>query len=185
MADTVTSAELCSVCGENRWCEEHGLRRPAYGPGPTPEPLPERRDWFRKSDGVAQISNDTLVSVLTCLFLGLFVFMLFVLGLSSGLQFGVPGAKPNAGTVPPTWQLDAHVDTRESFRIAMIRLEDDLGPDGAGPSTQRGNDLVFGLRDGWRTRIRYETDGYTFRLRSAGPDGEFHTDDDLLHAWTR
>ena len=35
-------------------------------------------------------------------------------------------------------------------------------------------------KDGWGAIMRYDTDGTKWSIRSAGPDGLFDTDDDIL-----
>ena len=51
------------------------------------------------------------------------------------------------------------------------------------PEGIEGNKLVLQFNDAWNNSLRYdlETDG-RFLIRSAGPDAEFDTKDDLTHA---
>lgn len=48
------------------------------------------------------------------------------------------------------------------------------------PTQAEGDELVSGSRDIYANSIRYETDGITFSLRSAGPDGVFDNEDDII-----
>ena len=47
------------------------------------------------------------------------------------------------------------------------------------PSCSEGNDLLKGKNDTWGNQIRYETDGSTYTLISAGRDGVIDTSDDI------
>ena len=51
------------------------------------------------------------------------------------------------------------------------------------PDGIEGNKLVLAHRDGWDNRLRYDFDDAeeSFGIRSAGPDGEFDNDDDLVY----
>lgn len=48
------------------------------------------------------------------------------------------------------------------------------------PTQAEGDDLLAGKRDAIGNSIVYETDGNSFSLRSAGPDGILETDDDTV-----
>lgn len=58
--------------------------------------------------------------------------------------------------------------------IENHRLEHNTLPDGI-----EGNKLVVEKKDGWGTELRYEVEGDSYLIRSAGPDKQFDTSDDL------
>lgn len=47
------------------------------------------------------------------------------------------------------------------------------------PGGIEGNKLVMGVTDGWENSLRFDGEEDAFLLRSAGPDGEFDTPDDM------
>jgi len=69
------------------------------------------------------------------------------------------------------------VETETAFREAreVISREDPI------PTADDGQLILEleDLRDGWDKLLRYEPDGDTFIIRSAGADGEFFTPDDM------
>ncbi|MHC4729135.1 MAG: hypothetical protein ACYS6Z_00925, partial [Planctomycetota bacterium] len=58
-------------------------------------------------------------------------------------------------------------------------IEEHREESGALPSQEDGNRLIEDLEDRWGNALRYEVDGETYVIRSAGPDGEFGTADDI------
>jgi hypothetical protein len=97
---------------------------------------------------------------------------------------------------PPPHSFEAHVPVTRADSVAatgvrvydLIRLVDRLGrPDGAPPATlapvlehyeyAHGTDL-------WGRGIRYRSEGRWYEVRSAGPDGTFHSADDVV-GWGR
>jgi len=48
------------------------------------------------------------------------------------------------------------------------------------PKGIEGNKLVLHLKDGWETPIRYDYDKDSYLIRSAGPDGQWETHDDVI-----
>ena len=48
------------------------------------------------------------------------------------------------------------------------------------PSQEEGDELVAGSTDMWGNPIEYETDGFSFSLRSPGQDGIPDTEDDVV-----
>ena len=55
------------------------------------------------------------------------------------------------------------------------------------PAGIEGNKLVIPYTDAWGTSLRYEPEGDSYRIRSAGADQKFDTRDDVLSipAWDR
>jgi hypothetical protein len=62
---------------------------------------------------------------------------------------------------------------------AQMIIEEHRQANDALPSEEEGNRLIEHLEDGWGNPLRYELDGEYYDIRSAGPDGEFGTDDDF------
>ena len=70
-------------------------------------------------------------------------------------------------------------ETSFAMYKAHTVIESHRGENDALPSDEEGNRLIEDLADGWGNPLRYELDGETFMVRSAGPDGEFGTPDDI------
>jgi hypothetical protein len=47
------------------------------------------------------------------------------------------------------------------------------------PEQERGNQQIGGLHEHWGSNLRYEPTSDGFIIRSAGPDKQFNTSDDL------
>jgi hypothetical protein len=59
-------------------------------------------------------------------------------------------------------------------KIEAYRAEHNMLPDGI-----EGNKLIIDRKDAWGQSLRYELSGSTYIIRSAGPDQQFDTPDDL------
>lgn len=75
---------------------------------------------------------------------------------------------------------EANSKTQAAFAAAESEIEQFRFDNGSLPGGIEGNKLVLQYDDGWETGLRYEPDGNNYRIRSAGPDQEFDTGDDLL-----
>jgi hypothetical protein len=74
---------------------------------------------------------------------------------------------------------------RDHMITSQLELEasiigDEWQKNGQLPTQAEGEDLLAGKRDVIGNSIVYETDGVSFSLRSAGPDGILETDDDTV-----
>jgi len=58
-------------------------------------------------------------------------------------------------------------------------IEEHRDENDALPGEEDGNALIEHLEDGWGNPLRYEVTGDGYIIRSAGPDGEFGTRDDI------
>ena len=58
-------------------------------------------------------------------------------------------------------------------------IEEHRDDNDALPGEDEGNALIEHLEDGWGNPLRYELNGDAYVIRSAGPDGEFDTPDDI------
>lgn len=106
-----------------------------------------------------------------------------ILGLLGTLWLAIAGYAIVMGLVMAKSAVETGVQTlataaaleRGRAEVESYRQENGQLPDGI-----EGNKLVLDIKDGWERPIRYapdEDDKYV--MRSAGPDGEFHTDDDM------
>ncbi len=96
-----------------------------------------------------------------------FVFIFAVIGVAAGA----------AVTMAPFVQTEVAMN---EARLVMVR-EDPLPTEADGQLLIENDDI----KDGWGTLLKYEPDGEEFIIRSAGPDREFYTDDDLTNDGTR
>jgi hypothetical protein len=73
--------------------------------------------------------------------------------------------------------------TKAAMTAAEKAIEQYEGEAGRLPEGIEGNKLVLPFTDAWENPLRYdlEDDG-RFLIRSAGPDADFDTEDDLTHA---
>lgn len=71
-------------------------------------------------------------------------------------------------------------------QTAMVQAEGVIshhrGDTGRLPEGIEGNKLVLSFTDAWGHALRYDRDDNAFAIRSAGPDGEFDTSDDLVNS---
>ena len=87
------------------------------------------------------------------------------------------------GTIAAKTAAEASVQsfaTMAAFEQGKAAIESSRRETGRLPDGIDGNKLVLDIKDGWQQPIHYVPEGDdSYVLRSAGPDGEFHTDDDL------
>jgi hypothetical protein len=69
--------------------------------------------------------------------------------------------------------------THFSLNEARQQIENLKWPDGTYPGEAEGNGILAGKTDYWKTPLRYEPQGKSFIIRSAGPDKQFNTRDDV------
>jgi hypothetical protein len=69
--------------------------------------------------------------------------------------------------------------TTVTLNDARQRIENARTAENTYPSEAEGDQLIAGLRDFWQTPLRYEPQGTRFAIRSAGPDKQFNTPDDM------
>ena len=62
---------------------------------------------------------------------------------------------------------------------AQAVIEQHRAESGELPEGIEGNKLVIGIQDAWQNSLRYDRMNGDYLIRSAGPDGEFETADDL------
>jgi hypothetical protein len=72
------------------------------------------------------------------------------------------------------------IQTRATLNDARQRIESFKGPAGDIPGEAEGNGIIQGMEDYWKHPLRYEPQPRGFVIRSAGPDGQFNTPDDLI-----
>lgn len=92
-----------------------------------------------------------------------------------GLVMGFLGARDaiNSGVeVATTFAALSQADQR----IQIYRAEHE----GQLPEGIEGNKLILDLNDAWNKTLRYDVDGDTYLIRSAGRDSKFETPDDLV-----
>lgn len=106
----------------------------------------------------------TLVSALGVAFLAL---------VGWGMVAGFMGLKQIADIAGKAIQTQV-VITEAKASIENYRAQNNALPDGI-----EGNKLVVVKKDGWETELRYDLDGDSYLIRSAGPDKEFDTEDDI------
>jgi hypothetical protein len=70
--------------------------------------------------------------------------------------------------------------THQAMAAAELDVEEFRFQHGSLPAGIEGNKIVLQHHDGWDTSLRFEPDGDLYRIRSAGPDREFDTRDDIL-----
>ena len=69
--------------------------------------------------------------------------------------------------------------TEKQLRVVLEKLEDHRAEHGTYPAGIEGNKLAVPHTDGWNTSLRYEIHDNSIIVRSAGPDAEFESADDL------
>lgn len=97
--------------------------------------------------------------------LGLLVVVLYGAMIAACIGFGV-AAQPQ-------------LQTQMSLESARQRIEMSKGADGSYPGEAEGNAAIQGTSDHWKTQLRYEPNGSNYVIRSAGPDKQFDTGDDI------
>lgn len=71
------------------------------------------------------------------------------------------------------------IQTQGALSNAQRQIENSMGAGGVYPGEAKGNELIAGQTDYWKTQLRYEPTDGGFVIRSAGPDQQFNTSDDL------
>lgn len=69
-----------------------------------------------------------------------------------------------------------------TFKVmeAKLKIESDRDANKALPDDAQGNALIAGVKDGWEHPFQYKRiDDTHYEIRSAGPDGQFNTADDM------
>jgi hypothetical protein len=74
----------------------------------------------------------------------------------------------------------AHYQTRTALAQAEDVVEGYRAQTGRLPEGIAGNKLVLAFTDGWNSSLRYDLDDAHYAIRSAGPDREFDTGDDVV-----
>ncbi len=69
--------------------------------------------------------------------------------------------------------------TTLSLNEARQQIESCKSADGVYPDQATGDGVIAGKSDAWQTPLRYELQGKDFLIRSAGPDKQFNTADDM------
>ena len=75
----------------------------------------------------------------------------------------------------------ADVLTAAKIGMAARSIENAREANGALPSNDEGTALIAEHKDAWKNALRYEIDGAEYTITSAGKDGVFDTDDDIVH----
>jgi hypothetical protein len=71
------------------------------------------------------------------------------------------------------------METQEAIRQAREEITAQQLETGDYPSTEEGEQIVSQHKDGWQNPLRYTLEDGEYEIRSAGPDGQFDTDDDV------
>ena len=72
-------------------------------------------------------------------------------------------------------------NTKESMQVAVSRIDQYESQNGELPEGPEGNELIVDIVDAWDNSVRYDFDADSYKLRSAGPDGKFDNDDDIVY----
>jgi hypothetical protein len=111
----------------------------------------------------------TVISLLGCI-LGVGMAYAVVRGVEAANQ-----AIEKMGT-----EIQAGLKTAGTLASARKKVEDHKVEKGEYPDDEEGQALVADLTDGWEMELRYQKQPEGYDLRSAGPDKQFDTDDDVL-----
>ena len=143
-----------------------------------------------------------IVSLLSLLFtlgllcpLGLLISLIGMLRAPRGLAFagvllGALGTLPWAALAVGVYSEARHQEqiarhqvekqqTVTTFEEVLAKVHAYRADEGHLPDQLEGNRIAVRFEDGWEQSIRYEIRGDKILLRSAGPDGEFETGDDM------
>lgn len=71
------------------------------------------------------------------------------------------------------------LDTHQSISTVRESVDEYYEANDAYPSTGTGQDMAAGHLDGWQKELRYSQLDGDYEIRSAGPDGQFNTPDDI------
>jgi hypothetical protein len=154
---------------------------------PPPPPPPLRTQTNGLAIGGFVVS---LVGILTCGVISPIALILSLVALKkqprgfaiAGTVIGGIGTLMIAGIVVVIFAVPEFKQGLETGLViaeAHTIIESHRGENDALPSEEEGNRLIEDLEDGWGNPLRYELDGEKPVIRSAGPDGEFDTKDDI------
>ncbi len=107
-----------------------------------------------------------------------------LLGLLGSAWIGFVGALVVGGAMSAKALETARLE--KQTQAALVQAEGEIEnyrqDTGRLPEGIEGNKLVLQFTDAWQTSLRYDLDDTTFAIRSAGPDQEFDSADDLVHS---
>jgi hypothetical protein len=78
--------------------------------------------------------------------------------------------------------LFSQVEPPDTLGLAVEAVESYARQMGEIPPAEEGQELIKLIQDAWGNELRYEPGEASFLIRSAGPDGVFDTDDDVVAA---
>lgn len=116
---------------------------------------------------------------------GLLIVVILALVVVSAVYFSKTGGKSNIKVMVDRYA-EAKIDLTKVNLTTLERIiTERIASEGQVPSglkeLQRFQPIAVSVLDAWGREIRYEKlSDAGFRLTSAGPDGEFATDDDIL-----
>ena len=70
--------------------------------------------------------------------------------------------------------------TETQIELATASIENAFEASSVLPTNEEGTALIGKYEDAWDNALRYEIDGTGYIITSAGKDGEFGTDDDIV-----
>lgn len=157
----------------------------SYPPPPPPPPLQSQTNGL----GIAGFVV-SLVGIFTCVLcpVGLILSLIALKNQPKG--FAIAGTVIGgigtllvgafAVVLVSTPEIVDGIKTGFTIAQAHARIEENRGEGGALPSEEEGNRLIEEFEDAWGSPLRYELQGEDrYVIRSAGPDGEFGTEDDI------
>lgn len=157
----------------------------SYPPPPPPPPLKSQTNGL----GIAGFVV-SLVGLCTCVTFPVGLVMSLVALKKHPKGFAIAGAIiGGVGTLLLVAGLVVYFavpDIKYTFETVFVMaeattiIEEYRRTNDALPTENEGNELLQDLEDGWGNPLRYELDGERYVIRSAGPDGRFSTDDDIL-----
>jgi hypothetical protein len=153
----------------------------SYPPPPAPPPLQSQTNGL----GIAGFVI-SLVGIFTCvlcpvgLILSLVALKRQPRGLAiAGAVIGAVGTLALGAIIIGLLANPGYVETLVAIGEGHTVIEKHRTESGSLPGNEDGNRLIEHLEDGWGNPLSYELDGERYVVRSAGPDGEFGTSDDL------
>jgi hypothetical protein len=104
------------------------------------------------------------------------------LGLVGSVWVAFVGSLMLSGVVAASARQEARLE--QQTRMAMVQAEGVIERYRADtrrlPEGIEGNKLVLTFTDAWNNALRYDLDDVRYSIRSAGPDREFDTEDDVV-----
>jgi hypothetical protein len=76
-------------------------------------------------------------------------------------------------------EASGRLQTETAILEAKANIEQYHAENGTYPDGVEGNKLVLGKKDAWGTELRYDSQDKSYVIRSAGPDKQFDTTDDV------